>query len=432
MHFASSMAAIVETSSIPMIALELKRLARPIDSVKPNPRNYRKHPESNLRAIEASLRAHKQQKPIVVKGGTVIAGHGTLEAAKRIGMREIACVEFAGTDAEALAYGIADNRASDLAEDDAHILSETLRELESQGLLEATGYDQSGLDEAMAAADALEAASRNGLNETKEAQDRNRLRTTDDDASPLTKKSKLGEIYKLGRHILYCGDSTDCELPERVKDIYDVTHVFADPPYGVGYQCHLDAAVGTARGQKLKNDATSTDTELLVNLALYQAKHAQVVFACCDWKSIGNVSKGMKSSGFDPKCCIVWRKTGGHQNLDLYARSHEFILYSGPYGQQETQCTDVWDFPREFGVDHPTPKPVKLIVHALTTMPRDRDLSEVVVYDPFAGSGSTLLACEAVGCRSVLVELDPGYCDLIRNRWAVYCKELNNNPGSGS
>lgn len=410
------------------IAPELASLLRHIADISPNPRNYRKHPEANLRAIEASLRAHGQQKPIVVREGVVVAGHGTLEAAKRLGWTEIACVEYQGSEKEALAYGVADNRPGDLADDDAGLLAEALRELEAEGLLDATGYDTAGLDEVLAAADAVVAESLSTSTSErppKESKPREKREA-------IGAKSVRGEIYELGNHLLYCGDSTD--LGSSVLSICEgVTHVFTDPPYGVDYQCHLDPALGKIRGRRIENDGSTADTALLVRCALEGvAPNLTAAFACCDWKSLEKIRQGMTFAGLEPKDCIVWKKTGGYQNLDLYARSHEFILYSGPYGGEKTQCTDVWEFPREFGVDHPTPKPVKMIIHALTTMPRECELADVVVYDPFAGSGSTLLAAEAVGCRSVLVEMDPIYCDVIRKRWGVYCQERDLDPGSGS
>lgn len=144
------------------IASDLRSLARPIDSLSFDPENARRHPESNLRDIEASLKAHGQMRPLVVKGNRVMAGNGTLEAAKRLGWSHIACVEYEAPEVMAKAYGLADNRASDRATYDQVQLEVVLKEMEAAGLLEATGYGDvdlsKALDEAGSVLDSLEAA----------------------------------------------------------------------------------------------------------------------------------------------------------------------------------------------------------------------------------------------------------------------------------
>lgn len=122
------------------IAVELRALSRSIDSLRLDEKNARTHPEQNLRSIEASLRAHGQRKPIVVRNGVVLAGNGTLIAAKALGWTRLACVEYEGPEALARAYAIADNRSAELAEWDPDALLRSLQEADGAGLLDATGY----------------------------------------------------------------------------------------------------------------------------------------------------------------------------------------------------------------------------------------------------------------------------------------------------
>ena len=124
--------------SLDHIARELRPLARPLSALGEDPKNARLHGEESVAAIEKSLRAHGQRKPIVVKGGVVIAGNGTLRAAKRLGWTSLACVEYEGSEAHARAYAIADNRAAEHATWDPDALATALREADEQGLLDAT------------------------------------------------------------------------------------------------------------------------------------------------------------------------------------------------------------------------------------------------------------------------------------------------------
>ena len=159
-----------------------------IESLKLDPNNARKHSKRNLDAIAASLNKFGQRKPIVVHNGVVIAGNGTLEAAKTLGWKEIAVsVCPADWDADtAKAYALADNRSSELAEWDDAILATQLLDLDEMGWdIEAIGFEPLPLRD---------------LDESKE---------DEIPEPPVEPKTKLGDIYQLGRHRLMCGDSTD-------------------------------------------------------------------------------------------------------------------------------------------------------------------------------------------------------------------------------
>ena len=136
----------------------------------------------------------------------------------------------------------------------------------------------------------------------------------------------------------------------------------------------------------------------------------------------------MVAAALEPKACVVWDKMRRVQNLDRFAKQHEFILYAGPYGGQPTVDVDVWQSARDFEPDHPTPKPTELIQRALRAV---TDTGDAVV-DMFGGSGATLIACAQSGRVARLIELDPRYCDVIRRRWTKFARSAGVDPGPGA
>lgn len=116
----------------------------------------------------------------------------------------------------------------------------------------------------------------------------------------------------------------------------------------------------------------------------------------------------------DFKSCIVWDKQTRIQNLDKFAKQHEFILYAGEFGGEKTVDVDVWQVKREVRKDHPTAKPIELIIRAINTF------NSIKIYDPFLGSGSTLIACEKTNRKCYGMEIDPHYCDVIVKRWEEF------------
>lgn len=215
-------------------------------------------------------------------------------------------------------------------------------------------------------------------------------------------KSKLGEIYQLGRHRVMCGDATKAEYVERLLE-KEPDLIFTDPPYGIDYQ---DTK---GKHEKIKNDSTPPGT--LIREALTPAK---AVYVCCNWRSLSWIITAMNEAGHEPKACIVWDKGSRIQNLDKFAKQHEFIVYSGPYGGEKTVDVDVWGISREVREDHPTAKPVSLYARAIN----HSSSKDEMVYDPFGGSGGSVVACEQLERDARVMELEPKYVDVIRKRYA--------------
>ncbi len=229
--------------------------------------------------------------------------------------------------------------------------------------------------------------------------------------------SKPGDVWALGPHRVACGDSADADLWDAILKGDRPSLVFTDPPYGIAYANHLhwDEANPRRATEAIAGDGDAATALQVTRDALALFHDAQAHFVCCDWRSLATIIDAMHAAAIEPKACIVWDKQARVQNLDRYAKQHEFIVYAGPYGGQPTLCTDVWAHARDFEPDHPTPKPVSLIEQALTTASK----RGAIVADPFGGSGSTLIAAHRTGRVARLCELEPRYVDQICHRFEL-------------
>ena len=365
-----------------------------IESLKLDPNNARKHSKRNLDAIAASLNKFGQRKPIVVHNGVVIAGNGTLEAAKTLGWKEIGVsVCPADWDADtAKAYALADNRSSELAEWDDKILSTQLLDLDDMGWnIEALGFEPLP------------------------------LRDLDEDEDeipepPVEPKTKLGDIYQLGRHRLMCGDSTDSASVATLTG-GKVDMVFTDPPYGVEYTGGMqfkDGKVETKSREMIKNDDVDIYQDVMRVLSEFSNGPCYIWFA---GTKAAKLYEAAEKYG-DIHALLIWVKNGGYGALNAnYKQKHEPCLYWKPKGKTlnfagATTETTIWEINKD-GKNklHPTQKPVALATKAIS----NHDAKTVL--DLFGGSGTTLIAAEQLNRICYMMELDPKYCDVIVKRW---------------
>lgn len=373
-----------------MIPPTLDALKVPHASLTPYARNARR---GDIALLRDSLTRFGQYKPILVRARTneVLAGNQIWLAAGELDWQEIAVTFVDVDDDTAARIVLIDNRAGDRGTYDEQALADLLGELPD---LEGTGYEQGDLDAL------LESLNGGGGTAGTPGAD------TDPIDPPAEPRSRGGDLYVLGDHRLLCGDSTDALHVQRLLDGEAPDAVFTDPPYGIDYRDVKGAH------RPIANDGA--DPTLLVRdaLALLGLDTSAPVYLCCDWRSLDAMRRALVDLGIAEKACIVWDKQRGVQNLDRYFKQHEFVLYAGPYGGEKTLRGDVWAIPREPNPgDHPTPKPIDLIEGALS------DAGGHIVCDPFGGSGSTLIAAENLGRRCFTCELDPGYCDVIVDRW---------------
>ena len=361
-----------------------------VTSLIPYIRNSRTHSDAQVAQIAASIKEFGWTNPILVDGTNgIIAGHGRLLAARKLGNAEVPVIELAHmTESQKKAYVIADNQLAMNAGWDTSILTLELADLKEAGFgLDILGFDPKELDSL------LEPEQIDGL--------------TDEDAVPDVPEeptTKLGDIYQLGNHRLMCGDSTSIDAVDRLMDGQKADMVFTDPPYNINYQGVKD------KREKIKNDKMP-DSEF-VDFLTESLMGCETMYVCCSWHYAHLFREAMIKIARQPKAMIVWDKVNPAQHLDKYFKQHEIIYYYGDYGGQKTLRGDVWTLKRQKNTVHPTMKPVELIDIALQDNP-----SKKVVYDGFGGSGSTMIACEKLGRHSMMMELDPKYCDVIVKRW---------------
>ena len=366
-----------------------------------DPSNVRKHDRKNLDAIKASLRKFGQQKPIVVDAkGIVLAGNGTLTAAKELGWTEIEITRTTLQGVEATAFAIADNRSAELAEWDDDGLAKVLEllKVEDADLFAATGYDAEEVDK-MSNAEVIE-------DEAPEPP-----------AEPIT---KAGDLWILGEHRVMCGDSTKTEDVERLMGGVKAEMMFTDPPYGVNYEgghFHSGDVKIKRKREKLTDDDTTAIYPAFLPVAL------SVVDGPCYMWFADSKARDVYNAVYDNRCevhaLIIWHKTNAtYAAMNAqYKQRHEPCLYFKPQGSTlrwcgETTEATVWNQDRD-GINefHPTQKPIALAAKAL------KNHEAATVLDMFCGSGSTLIAAEQLNRKCYGMEISPAYCDVIVNRW---------------
>lgn len=366
-----------------------------VEKLTVDPSNARKHNPKNLESIKGSLQKFGQQKPIVVdKNNVVVAGNGTLEAARSLGWTEIDVVETQLEGPESIAFALADNRTSELAEWDTKNLSETLKSLVKIDFdLDSIGFDAKDL------AKFIPHEIKGGL--------------TPDDEVPeqVETRCKPGDLWILGEHRLLCGDSTDVLQVERLMGGEKADMVFTDPPYGVNYE-------------GIKNDDRG-GLEDLLNSSLSNSSIVSNPGASC-YVFHSDKCADIFHHVFRKYChfssMLIWVKPSLVLSRTDYQSQHEPCLYgwfnTGThkwYGDRKQ--TSLMNFGKETDVkEHTTPKPVDLISKIIFNSSAQKHL----VYDPFLGSGSTLIACEKTGRKCYGMELDPHYCDVILTRWEKF------------
>ena len=381
----------------------LEPLTVPIDDLIQDPANARTHDPRNIEAIAASLERFGQTKPVVLhkNGKTIIAGNGTWQAAKRLGWTRIAATRTTLTSAEAIAYGIADNKTAELAawEDD------TLRNLIG-GLPEelqlATGFDDKEIEDL--------------LRETIESVEEDEIPETPEEA-----KTKTGDLWILGEHRLLCGDSNNDKHVARLMDGKRADVVFTDPPYALfGNSTGVE---GVADDKMVRPFFRDIFTKCKNNVVPYGH-----VYVCCDWHSVNAIENSAREVELAAKNLIVWDKGDGGVG-GTYQNCHELVWFFSNSLKQTTTTKsrkqgrerpvhgrpNIWRFPRvpTGEREHNAAKPVEMIQVPIEASSDRGDL----VLDLFLGSGSTLIAADKIGRRCFGMEIDAKCCDIIVERW---------------
>jgi len=363
---------------------------RSVSSLIPYARNSRTHSDEQIAQIAASIKEFGWTNPILIDGDNgIIAGHGRLSAARKLGHEEVPVIELKDlTETQRKAYIIADNRLALNAGWDNEMLTIELNDLLADGFaLDILGFDPKEIDAL------LEPEMVEGL-------------TGEDEAPPLPEepKTKLGDIYQLGNHRLMCGDSTSVDAVQTLLQGQRADMVFTDPPYNVAFNGR------SGKFDVIKNDDLPEEqfSQFIQDwLQTFEAFRPNSYYICCNWAFYGILQSALK-----PKACIVWAKNVFGLGRG-YRHQHEFIMFDGLIDPDIKNESDLWNIAKDSKYVHPTQKPVAISERAIKNSTKVNN----IVLDYFGGSGSTLIACEKQNRHARLMELDPKYCDVIVKRW---------------
>lgn len=390
----------------------LKIINLPINKIVPNVNNTRTHSREQIDKIAASMIKFGFNDPIAIDlMNVIISGHGRLEAAKLIGLVEVPTIQLGHLDKnQQRAYVIAHNRISLDAGWDNDLLEIEMQELKDAGFdLVQTGFDD---DEIMRLLNPEIIC--NGH--------------VDADIAPPVKKepiSVLGDIWVLDNHRVMCGDSTN---PNNVQDLIKESNpimMITDPPYGVHYEPEWRDMSGFGIGEnsdgKVENDdrVDWTDAYSLFTGDICYVWHAGLF--------TGDVSKHLKDCGFDLINQIIWVKQHFAISRGDYHWQHEPCWYGVRKGKKHNwqgarDQSTTWEIANnnyvgncniEQTFGHGTQKPIECMARPIQNNSRPKD----TIYDPFGGSGTTLIACEKFGRYCVMMEISPQYVDVIVKRW---------------
>ncbi len=398
-------------SEASQILASLQIEQRPIDVLIPYARNAKQHSDAQVAQIAASIREFGWGAPILVDGrNNVIAGHGRLLAARKLGLSEVPVVPLIHlTDTQRKALILADNKIGENATWDDELLALELAELQEAGFdLELTGFSAEEWDALI-----------NGEESGKEG-------LTDEDAVPEVTEnpiSKSGDVWILGEHKVLCGDATKAEDYKALLGDELVDMTFTDPPYNVNY---ANTAKDKMRGKNrpILNDNLGENFQGFLESACQNILNVTkgAVYIAMSSSELDTLQSAFRSAGGKWSTFVIWAKNTFTLGRADYQRQYEPILYGWKDGADHYWCGardqgDVWQIKKPQKNDlHPTMKPVELVERAIRNSSKTRDL----VLDPFGGSGSTLIACEKSGRRARLIELDPKYVDVIVRRWQEF------------
>lgn len=403
------------------------------DALTPRANNPRTHSEAQIQQLMRSIAHFGFTNPVLTDAeGTLIAGHGRVEAAKRLGLKEVPAICLAEMSEDDIrACVIADNKLAENAGWDNDLLAlelGALNDLEIDFDLTLTGFELPAIDVIL-----------QGIGEDPgdSAEDPADHVPEVSSGPPVTRPD---DVWNIGRHRLICGDSTKRETYALLMGETRAGMVFTDPPYNVPVSGHICGSGKTqhrefamAAGEMSETEFTQFLTSVFEHLAAFSTD-GSLHFQCMDWRHLGEILAAGSAAYNEFKNLYVWTKTNGGMG-SLYRSQHElvFLFKSGTgahinnveLGKHGRYRTNVWSYPgvNSFGDQqsdlalHPTVKPTAMVRDAILDCSNRKD----IVLDAFCGSGTTLIAAEETGRQGRGIELDPAYCDAIVRRMAEVC-----------
>ena len=378
---------------------------RPIGDLIPYARNSRTHSAAQVSLIAGSIREYGWTNPVLIDGDNgIIAGHGRVMAARELGLAQVPVIELAHLSAaQKRAYVLADNRLAEQAGWDRDLLALELGVLSELGIDPGTlGFDAAEIDALLRAGEVDP-------------------REDDIPQVPVDPVSRAGDLWHLGPHRLVCGDATDAGVVARVLAGVRPDLMVTDPPYGVNYDPawrNRVGAAGTKRTGKVLNDDRA---DWRAAWALFPGDVAYVWHGALHATT---VAESLVACGFDLRAQIIWAKERLVLGRGHYHWQHEPCWYAvrakgkGHWSGDRKQTT-LWQIAsRDQDVEtvHGTQKPVECMRRPI----ENNSSPGQAIYEPFSGSGTTIIAAETTGRVCHAVELDPAYVDVAVQRWQTF------------
>ncbi len=387
---------------------------RPVEALVPYARNARTHSEAQVALIAGSIREYGFTNPVLVDGENgIIAGHGRVMAARKLGLATVPVIELAHlSEAQKRAYILADNRLAEQAGWDRDLLALEIADLKDLGI--------DAMDLGFEAAD-LDALFRSNAPDPREEA------TPEPPAVPV---SRPGDLWVLGRHRLLCGDATKAADVARLLGDVRPHLLISDPPYGVNYDPdwrNRAGASATKRTGKVLNDHRADWREAW---ALFPGDVAYVWHGALHATTVAD---SLEAIGFDIRAQIIWAKERLVLSRGHYHWQHEPCWYAvrgqGHWCGDRTQTT-LWQIPsrdQDAATVHGTQKPVECMRRPML----NNSSPGQAVYEPFSGSGSSIIAAETTGRACLAMELDPAYVDVAVRRWEAFTGSAATLEGDG-
>jgi DNA modification methylase len=416
-----------------------------LNAITLDPKNPRRHTARQIRQIARSMKVFGIVVPLLIdRHNKVVCGYGRFLAAQSLGFTEVPVIRLEHlSEAQAQAFQIADNRLAETSEWDDRFLAESLKELSELNLdfsLETTGFEMGEIDLRIEA-----------LSPTRDQSDpKDDVLPHQSDGSAVTQR---GDIWLLNQHRICCGNAADRGAVEGLMGGKRAGMAFLDPPYNVPIDGHASGlgAIHHREFAMASGEMNSTQFTSLLTLALTaiarNSVNGAIVFACMDWRHLGELLSAGQASRLELKNICVWVKHNAGMG-SLYRSQYEnvavFKVGRGRHrnnielGRHGRHRSNVWSYPstNNFGratdeghllALHPTVKPVRLVADAVLDCSERGD----IVADTFVGSGTTLIAAERTGRRCYGVDLDPHYVDTSIRRWQAYTGDYAVHAVSG-
>jgi DNA modification methylase len=397
-----------------------------ISEIRNSDRNARKHSDRQTHQIAESIKTFGFVVPIICNDRNVIvAGHGRLAAAKLLGMSKVPVIRLRHLDEEKIrALRLADNKIASNSGWDEELLAAELQELSVLELdfdLEVIGFSSGELDIILDGKTDLDGA--DPADEVPEPEE--------------SAVSRLGDLWLLGEHRLFCGSALEASSYEQVMAGEKARTVFTDLPYNVRIAGHV-SGLGRVKHPDFKMGVGELSEPGYIDFSASSMGHMTdhlveggIFFSCIDWRHLYEMQVAVRRIGLTMLNLCVWDKGSGGMG-SFYRSQHEFVLVlkkgTAPHqnlvelGRHGRYRTNVWSYPglnsfragrmQELSI-HPTCKPVPLVADAIRDCTRRGEL----VLDGFSGSGTTIIAAQKCGRRAAAIEIEPRYVDVAIRRW---------------